>query len=144
MARNTAASYRWTTRTTVAAKIAQMAQRESFRQNAPYAPGVTGIAISMADRERLIRAGNRSEIPGMADLKIALGAAIIDNMLTAEIDRWVKGENVMVLYLNRLLCPRFQLPLGRGGFIVMRLPQLCRWMVDVDPAEASVQQQLRL
>ena len=124
-------------------KMAQMAQRETFRQNAPYAPGVTGIAISMADRERLIRSGDRGEIPGMADLKVAMGAAIIDNMLTAEIDRWVKGENVMVLYLNRLLCPRFQLPLGRGGFMVMRLPQLCRWMVDVDPAEASVQQQLR-
>jgi len=123
--------------------LAAMAQRETYRPNAPYAPGVTGIAISMHDRERLIKM-NGKDSPGMADLRTALGAAIIDNMLTAEIDRWVKNQNVMVLYLNRLLCPRFRLPLGRGGFMVMKLSQLCGWMLDAEDIRPMPVEQLLL
>ena len=36
----------------------------------------------------------------------------------------------MVLYLNRLLCPRFGLPLGRGGFREKKLTEMASWMVD--------------
>jgi hypothetical protein len=97
----------------------------------------------MHDRERLIRM-NGKDSPGMADLRTALGAAIIDNMLTAEIDRWVKNQNVMVLYLNRLLCPRFRLPLGRGGFMVMKLSQLCGWMLDAEDIRPMPVEQLLL
>lgn len=125
-------------------RIAVMAQRETYRPNAPYAPGVTGIAIAMHDRERLLRSGDRREMAGLADLRTALGAAIIDNMLTAELYRSVKNESVMVLYLNRLLCPRFRLPLGRGGFMVMKLPTLCGWMLDAELSEPPVGEQFTL
>ena len=124
-------------------QVAALAHRETYRPNAPYAPGVTGIAITMADRNRLLDANRRAKLPsGAEELAMALGSAIIDNMLTAELDRSVKGENVMVLYLNRLLCPRFRLPLGRGGFQVLRLPQLCSWMLDPAPSVPSNHEQL--
>ena len=34
----------------------------------------------------------------------------------------------MVIYLNRLLCPLFQLPLLRGGFREKRLETMAKWM----------------
>ena len=125
-------------------RLVAAAQRETYRPNAPYAPGVTGIAITMHDRERLLASNSKIKLPGIDHLRTALGAAIIDNILTAELDRSVKGENVMVLYLNRLLCPRFRLPLGRGGFMVMKLSQLCQWMLDPDPNDSVNEAQLTL
>jgi hypothetical protein len=34
----------------------------------------------------------------------------------------------MVLYLNRLLCPHFGLPLGYGGFKEKKLKDLATWL----------------
>jgi hypothetical protein len=115
--------------------IASIARRDTFRPTAPYSPGVTGTALSMADREHLIHSSDRSKIQGGDRLFDALGAAIAYNVLSAELDRPSKGDRVMVLYLNRLLCPRFSLPLGRGGFRERRLGVMAGWMLqpEVDP-----------
>ena len=92
----------------------------------------------MADRELLLNPAKRARIPGAERLYEALGAAIAYNVLTAELDRPSKGDRVMVLYLNRLLCPRFALPLGRGGFRERRLAIVAGWLLepDADPADA--------
>jgi hypothetical protein len=110
--------------------IVTIARRETFRPTAPYAPGVTGTALSMVDREQLLRADRRAKFPGADRLFEALGSALAYNVLSAEIDRAVKGDRYMVLYLNRLLCPRFGLPLGRGGFRERRLGVMAGWMLE--------------
>jgi hypothetical protein len=110
--------------------IVTIARRETFRPTAPYAPGVTGTALSMVDREQLLKADRRARIPGADQLLDALGSALAYNVLSAEIDRAVKGDRYMVLYLNRLLCPRFGLPLGRGGFREKRLAVMAGWMLE--------------
>jgi hypothetical protein len=112
------------------AAIVAMSVKETRRSTAPYAPGVTGTALSMADRQQLLEPAVREKIPGADALFRALASAIAQNILSAELNRPVKGGRFMVLYLNRLLCPRFGLPLGRGGFREKRLTEMASWMVD--------------
>jgi len=110
--------------------IVAMAVKETHRPTAPYAPGVTGTALSMDDRKQLLEPAVREKIPGADALFRALASAIAHNILSAELNRPVKGGRFMVLYLNRLLCPRFGLPLNRGGFREKKLTEMASWMVD--------------
>jgi hypothetical protein len=108
--------------------VGRLARQETFRPNAPYAPGVTGTALTMRDRDALLDDNVRRRIPGAQSLFEALGAGIAFNLFSAELERSVKGDRYMVLYINRLLCPRLGLPLGRGGFRERRLEVMAAWM----------------
>jgi hypothetical protein len=94
----------------------------------PYPPGVTGTALLMGERNALLDPEYRRHIPGAERLFAALGAAVASNILNADLDYSVKNQRFMVLYLNRLLCPRFGLPLGYGGFRERRLSVMLGWM----------------
>ncbi|MEY2423023.1 MAG: hypothetical protein QOI95_3090 [Acidimicrobiaceae bacterium] len=111
-------------------RIAGLAQRDTYRPKAPYAPGVTGTALSMRDRARLLDPAVRERIPGADALFRALAGAIGHNLLSAELDRSVKNNRWMVLYLNRMLCARFNLPIGYGGFRERPLEDMCAWMAE--------------
>lgn len=115
--------------------VVQLSQADTFRETAPYAPGVTGTAMLMSDRERLLDPTIREGLAGAGDLFDALGAAISRNVLSVELDYSVKNQRVMVIYLNRLFCPRFQLPLGRGGFRERKLEAMARWMTGEPPSD---------
>lgn len=120
--------------------LGTMARQETYRPSAPYAPGVTGFAISMRERAHLI-ARPAADNGESSRLLRALHAAITHNILKPSLDRRVKGGEWMVLYLNRLLCPSFDLPLGYGGFREQKLSEVERWVVDGTP---SVGRQLKL
>jgi hypothetical protein len=100
----------------------------TYQPNAPYAPGVTGIAISMADRDKLRDALKRADAPDARRLASALAAAISENLLDPILDYKCKGQRWMVLNLNRLLCVRFHLPLHYGGWKEKTLKELYRWL----------------
>lgn len=114
------------------AAIVTMAVQETRRPTAPYAPGVTGTALSMADRDQLLKPAVWEKIGGADALFRALASAIANNILSAELNYSVKGGSFMVLYLNRLLCPRFGLPLNRGGFREKKLREMASWMIEPD------------
>jgi len=126
--------------------IAKLCRADTYRPKAPYAPGVTGTALSMDDRARLLDESTRERIPGAQALFEALHGAIGHNLLRAHTDRSVKGNRWMVLYLNRLTCVRYGLPLGYGGFRERPLEEMCQWMLtDTDDVtEPSVQEVLDL
>jgi hypothetical protein len=128
--------------------IAALGRRETYRPKASYPPGVTGTAISMRDRQLLLDPAWRAATPGAEELFEALAGAIGHNLLRADLDYAVKNNRWMVLYLNRLLCVRFGLPLGFGGFRERAIAQLCDWMREpVDDnamVEAPVQEALAL
>jgi hypothetical protein len=102
--------------------IGKMAIFETTKPNAPYAPGVTGIAISMRARETLIQ--NKKYVR----LFSILSECIAHNLLEPILDYKCKGERWMVLYLNRMLCVRFGLPLQYGGFREKKLTELSDWL----------------
>jgi hypothetical protein len=112
------------------AAIVTMAVQETHRPTAPYTPGVTGTALSMTDRAQLLQPAVREKIRGADAIFRALASALANNILFAELDRSVKSGRFMVLYLNRLLCPRFGLPLNYGGFREKKLREMASWMVE--------------
>jgi hypothetical protein len=116
--------------------IIKMAEQENIKATIPYPPGVTGTALHMSDRERLLDPKVRESIPGADFLLAALSNAISFNIVSAELDRSVKNKQVMVIYLNRLLCPMFKLPLGRGGYREKKLEVMAKWMTN--PIEGAL------
>lgn len=124
--------------------IARLCRTDTYRRKAPYAPGVTGTALSMDDRARLLDPDVRKRLAGAQELFDALGGAIGHNLLRAHTNRSVKNNCWMVLYLNRLTCVRYGLPLGYGGFRERPLEEMCRWMLDDvdDVVESGVQESL--
>lgn len=126
--------------------VAKLCRTETYRPKASYAPGVTGTALSMDDRRRLLDPDFRARTPGAEELFKALHGAIGHNLLRADINRSVKNNHWMVLYLNRLTCVRYGLPLGYGGFRERTLKEMCDWMLDdiEDPVDPGVQETLDL
>lgn len=107
--------------------VGQFCRDVTHRPNAPYSPGVTGIAILMQEREMLLDQAHLAKSPPMAAFASMLGTAIAHNLLHAEDDYKVKGNRYMVLYLNRLLCPKYELPLQFGGFREKPLREFITW-----------------
>ncbi len=126
--------------------VAKLCRAETYRPKAPYAPGVTGTALSMRDRARLLDPDLRQRMPGAPELFAALHGAIGHNLLRSRKDYSVKNERWMVLYLNRLTCVRYGLPLGYGGFREKALEEMCQWMLSdtEDVTEPTVQESLYL
>jgi hypothetical protein len=109
-------------------QIGRYARSVTYEPNAPYAPGVTGIAISMRDRETLRDAQTLKNNPQLNALARVIATCIASNMFEPILDYRVKNKDVMVLYLNRMLCVQFRLPLGYGGFREQSLSKLASWL----------------
>ncbi len=108
--------------------IGRFCRQRTYEASAPYDPGVTGIAISMRDKESLQDRAFLEKNPQYSLLAEVLAAAIANNLLEPLLDYKVKGSTWMVLNLNRLLCVNFDLPLHYGGFKEQRLHELYGWM----------------
>jgi hypothetical protein len=108
--------------------IGRFCQQRTYEPSAPYDPGVTGIAISMHDKESLQDRAFLEKNPQYSLLAEVLAAAIANNLLEPLLDYNVKGSTWMVLNLNRLLCVNFDLPLHYGGFKEQHLHELYNWM----------------
>ena len=128
----------------IVAEIVRIAVVENKKPTVPYPPGVTGTALLMAERLSLLDPEYRKANQGADRLFKALASAVAYNVITADLDYSVKGNRYMVLYLNRLLCPRFGLPLGRGAFRERRLSTMIGWVQNLpeggyrDPFEAEL------
>jgi hypothetical protein len=110
--------------------IGRFARWETYKPNAPYAPGVTGVSITMSERDALIDPGLTERRPDLKRLRDVLSVCIAHNILEFDLDRSQGYERRMVLYLNRLLCVHFDLPLQYGGWRPKRPDELAQWMSD--------------
>jgi hypothetical protein len=108
--------------------VGKFARWMTYKPNAPYSPGVTGIAISMGDRNRLLKADEGASDPELKRLADVLTSALAHNLLEPVLDYKCKGQRWMVMYFNRLLCAHFRLPLQYGGFKEKTLKDLCGWL----------------
>ena len=109
-------------------RVGEMCEIETVKPSAPYAPGVTGFAISMADREFLVGEDPAKATDNLLVLREVLASCIALNLLEPRLDAKNKGERWLVLYLNRLLCLRFGLPLGYGGWRPRKIKALTEWL----------------
>lgn len=107
--------------------IARYARWETYKPNAPYSPGVTGIAITMAERDKLRDPSYLKDRPDAERLANVIATCLAHNILEA-IPNYAQGYQLwMILYLNRLLCVHFGLPLQYGGWRPKKIDELCRW-----------------
>lgn len=105
---------------------------QTFRPTAPYAPGVTGFAITMQDRKILIDSQD-DKIKHFLGLRDILTSLVAHNLLVPRLDHSNKNKTYVLFYLNRLLCVQFGLPLGYGGWREKSLKELQAWMETGDP-----------
>ncbi len=113
------------------------------RPTAPNDPGVNAIAISMADREKLMDRKWTSLRPDHAMLAEVLASALALNYLDPQPNYRCKGQTWLILNLNRLLCVRYNLPLNYGKFKEQKLDELVRWMErGFEPRRESVEDEL--
>lgn len=102
--------------------IGQYSTWETYRSSAPYAPGVTGVAISMRDID-ILNSYNKFKL-----LRFVISECIKQNLLLPMPDRKCKHERWMILYLNRMICVKYRLPLQYGGWREKPLNLLDSWM----------------
>jgi hypothetical protein len=107
--------------------IGQFCEKETYQPNAPYAPGVTGFALTMADWAYMDESSTRKKRPDIAAFADVLKTALQYNLLLPDVDRPRPSGRVVVLYLNRLVCTKYHLPLHYGGFRVKRLQDVMHW-----------------
>jgi hypothetical protein len=108
--------------------IGKFCNSETYQPNAPYSPGVNGIAIKMSDCDLLQNSEYHKKPPDYIRLAKAISTCISYNMLEAKLDHKCKGQRWMVLYLNRMLCVQFDLPLQYGGWREKSLNELSSWL----------------
>jgi len=112
------------------ASIGGLSQWETEKPNAPYAPGVTGIAISMNERNILKTALQKGSDNKNILLGEVIASCIAHNLLEITLNQKCKGQYWMVMYLNRMLCVHFGLPLQYGGWREKRLTDLQGWLTN--------------
>jgi hypothetical protein len=108
--------------------IGEFSHDYTYQPTAPNDPGVNGVAITMADRDRLMNPEHLRRYPHHARLGRLLAVALAHNYLHAQQNYKCKGKFLMVLNLNRLLCVEYSLPLDYGKFKERSLDELASWI----------------
>jgi hypothetical protein len=102
---------------------------ETFRPNAPYAPGVNGFYIDPTKAIRLFNEEDWLSNENFSELQIVLNNCLAYNLLhVKETMQGKKGQKKNVYYLNRWLCVKFDLPLNYGGWRTRKPDELLRWI----------------
>ena len=116
--------------------IAKLSREESLRPNVPIAPGVTGVSLQISERDDLI-ASAQSYHPDSLRLINAISSAIAHNALSIRVTDRHRDEDRIVFYLNRLVCPAYDLPLGFGGYKPRKLLEFHQWITSGTPTRQS-------
>jgi hypothetical protein len=104
--------------------VGSFCRERTFLPNAPYAPGVTGIRLSVTEFGKL-----DSNIQQCVTLKRVLTECVAENLLVARQSAASTARLAgTIFYLNRALCAHFNLPLQMGGWQDVTIETLSEWM----------------
>jgi hypothetical protein len=108
--------------------IGSYCRERTFLPNAPYAPGVTGVRLSLSQLTRL-ESQQKSLVIERATLRRVLAECVAENLLfTRESSESNSRERGTIFYLNRALCMHYGLPLQMGGWQDVSMEELTVWM----------------
>lgn len=108
--------------------IGQFCYSETYVPNAWNSPGINGIAITMAQRNEIKDKILHDKNHPYYKLAKCLTICIAYNLIDFKLDYRCKGKDFMVLYLNRIYCAKYQLPLNNGKFKEKSLRELSTWI----------------
>jgi hypothetical protein len=108
--------------------LGEFCKAETYKPNAPYAPGVNGFAIKFDSNSKLIEEGPWIDNPIYEPIINVISTCVAFNLLEVkETSQGKKGQKWEVYYLNRWLCVKFNLPLSYGGWRHKSLGELSKW-----------------
>ncbi len=108
--------------------IGSYCRERTFLPNAPYAPGVTGVRLSVVEEDKLA-AGGKPMLDYRRTLRRVLAECVAENLLIARSSAAsTSREGGIVFYLNRTLCAHYGLPLQMGGWQDVLVEDLAAWM----------------
>jgi len=117
-------------------KFKEFARAQTLNPSASYLPGITGVGITKKLYEKIIDPEIQKENKNYKRLAEILQSCIGNNYLKIKYDakqgkktkKGDEGNEVTVLYLNRLFCANFELPIGKGGWRYKTPDELCDWL----------------
>src|ERR1035437_4637706 len=107
--------------------IGEFCQQETYTPNAWNSPGINAIAILMTDRAYLkdIALKNKSNV--YYELAKCIADCISYNLIDFELNYNCKNKTWMLLYLNKMYCAKYNLPMNNGKFKEKKLTELLGW-----------------
>lgn len=108
--------------------IGEFCYSETYVPNAWNSPGINGIAITMAQRNEIKDKILKDKNNPYYKLARCLTICISYNLIDYKLNYKCKGKEWMILYLNRIYCAKYQLPLNNGKFKEKTLKDLLGWM----------------
>lgn len=109
--------------------IGELCQSETYVPNAWNAPGINGIAITMAERNLLKDYALKDNTHIYHYLARCLVLCISYNLIDIKLNYRCKGKDLMIIYLNRLYCAKYELPLHNGRFKERNLGILSGYLI---------------
>jgi len=111
-------------------ELGEFSRKETFKPNAPYAPGVNGFAIKPGNINNLFNNGTWLNTSIYEPLINVISTCVAFNLLEIkEVSQGEKGQQWEVYYLNRWLCVKFNLPLSYGGWRHKSPDDLLKWII---------------
>lgn len=108
--------------------IGEYCYSETYVPNAWNSPGINGIAITMAERKEIKDSYLKDKNHIYYKLSKCLAICIAYNLVDFKLNYKCKGKDWMILYLNRIYCTKYQLPLNNGKFKERKLKDLLIWL----------------
>src|SRR5258708_2469774 len=96
--------------------IGEFCRSETYVPNAWNSPGINGVSITMAERNLLKDIALKDATHVYHHLARCLVLCISYNLVDIKLNQRCKGKDVMLIYINRLYCAKYELPLHNGKF----------------------------
>jgi hypothetical protein len=112
-------------------EFGKLAHDETYKPNAPYAPGVNGFAIKGSVTSQSGKARTWLKDSSFEPLANVISTCVAYNLLEVkEVTQGKKDQKWDVYYLNRWLCVKFDLPLSYGGWRPKAAKELLEWITQ--------------
>lgn len=110
--------------------IGEFCREETFKPNAWNSPGINAVSITMSERNVLKDKAIHDTKHPMHELAKIIGICIAYNLLDFRLNykQGTPGNELMIIYLNRIYCAKYNLPLNNGKFKSRKLADLKKFL----------------
>ena len=107
--------------------IGEFCNIETHSPNAWNSPGLNAVAILMTDRTMLKEDALNNKNHICHNLAKCIADCISYNLIDFELNYNCKNKSWMILYLNKMYCVKYNLPMNNGGFKEKSINELLEW-----------------